>query len=193
MKDHTSKAMAAGERSGARIPAAPEREARVEVQFEGRCCRLPLLDISEGGLCFECPGGLPEIAPGSSFTDAVVRIADCEIQGHIVICHVTSSISTGTLCGARFRPTTEADQARLSRLVNQGRTRSPATGTESRSTPTRHDTRGTSAPKRGVPPPQCPHCRANLEHDEAIEGSICPYCLQELGTVAEENEAAGRN
>ena len=127
---HITKAMVVGDRSGVRIPVPPKEEACVEVQLEGRCCRLPLLDISENGLSFECPEGLPEIAPGSSFTDAVVRVADCAIQGNLVIRHVTWSISAGTSCGAQFRPPTEADRTRLSKLVNQIRARSPATGTK---------------------------------------------------------------
>ena len=85
--------MSAGNRSGVRIPVPPEEEACVEVQLEGRCCRLPLLDISENGLSFECPDGLPEIAPDSSFTDAVVRVADCAIQGNLVIRLGVSSVA----------------------------------------------------------------------------------------------------
>lgn len=172
IKDQATKSMALGSRSGARIPVAPEEKASVEIRLEGWRQRLPALDISEDGLCFECPDGIPPIAPGSSFGDAVVRLAGREMRGSIVIRHVTSSISTGTVCGARFLPAGEADRNIMGGLVNRTESQPPAT--------ILHEPPQPSAPATDAKPLQCPRCLADVGHDAWIEGSICPYCLRRI-------------
>jgi hypothetical protein len=172
MKDQATRFMAAGDRCRARIPIAPEKRASVEIQLEGWRQRLPLLDISEDGLCFECPDGIPPIAPGSSFGDVVVRLGGREMRGSLVIRHVTSSLSAGTQCGARFHPAGEEDRKSLSGLVNRAETQPPAT--------IPHDRPAAPAPATDAKPPRCPRCLADVGNDTWIEGSICPYCLQRV-------------
>ncbi len=167
--DEATKSLAAGNRSGNRVAIDPKQKARVEASIDRRPWRLPLVDISETGLCFECPDELPLIVPGASVDDVVVRAGDRVIRGSMVIAHFTSSLSTGTLCGARFRPSTEADRARLRELLDRAEPTAPPSGA---------GPPGDSPARGDVRPLECRHCRANLENVECEEASVCPYCLR---------------
>ncbi len=96
------KKLVAGDRTKVRVPIPAGVEAWVEIRLEDRCWRRPLLDICEIGISFEGLAGLPEMAPGSTFIDTLVRVVDCEIRGTMVVCHLTPSMATGTIHGARF-------------------------------------------------------------------------------------------
>lgn len=177
MSDPVSK-MIGGDRTTVRVPIPAGVEAWVEIRLGERRWRRPLLDISESGISLEGSGGLPELAPGSTFVDTVVRVGDCEIHGTMVVCHITPSISTGTVYGARFHPPSKADRARLNGLVERCWAGSSKTETE----PAEPDPCPIPSQPDGDPTHslQCRHCLGNLTRDELIDGSICPYCLQEL-------------
>ena len=81
--------------------------------------RLPLLDVSVAGLSFILPDELLGIDCGATLRDVVVRVGDCELQGSLVVMHVSPDPASysWTGCGALFYPATEADQLKLKNII----------------------------------------------------------------------------
>lgn len=99
------------------------RAERAFVEFDypqptGKRRRLSLLDLSTGGLCFALPFyGLSGIELSTHLLDVIVRIGGCEIEGELLVSHVTRESDERILCGGRFYPATESDQLQMTKAI----------------------------------------------------------------------------
>lgn len=84
---------------------------------DGSQWKLPLLEISATGLAFGAEPGFPELPRGTDLPGVELQVGRASIRGDLRLEHRTSGISTGTVCGASFRPGTEADRAELLQLI----------------------------------------------------------------------------
>jgi len=84
-------------------PAAPRRDYR-------------LIDISVAGLSFAVDTEAPSLEDGAEVSRVVVRVANCEITGDLLIMHVTAEPER-TVCGALFYPAAEAELVKLKSLM----------------------------------------------------------------------------
>lgn len=95
--------------------------ASVEFEYprpQGRVWRLPLVDISASGVSFSAPQGeLPPVDTGASLAQALIRIADCTIEGDLVVMHISRWPHEDPVCGALFYPATDGDLLKLKALI----------------------------------------------------------------------------
>ena len=101
--------------------ALPDGE-RAVVEFDypnphGPRRTLPLLDISATGVAFTVSRSLRGLERGSNLTDVVLRVGQCEVEGELLLSHVTPLNDDGSMCGGRFFPMTQADQLKLAKLL----------------------------------------------------------------------------
>ena len=101
-----------------------ERDRDAIVAFEypcpnGRPYRLPLLNVSKAGLSFALDDRdeLATLDPGTRIEDVIVQIGDCEIDGEMVLMHLTPDAHSKALCGALFYPSSDQDLITLRSLV----------------------------------------------------------------------------
>jgi hypothetical protein len=78
-------------------------------QPTGPSHEFPLVDISISGLSFIFEDELPGIDSGDALSDVVVRLADCDIRGELVVMHVTAHSETRRVCGALFYAASDTD------------------------------------------------------------------------------------
>lgn len=103
-------------RSGARW-SAPAENAWLEGQgLDGRPFRLPLRDVSPAGISFFANESAPPLEPGVVLAPIRLRLADCEVEGELVVMHVTATAEVGTVCGAMVYP---ADEGRFATLLRR--------------------------------------------------------------------------
>jgi hypothetical protein len=76
-----------------------------------------MLDLSVAGLSFMVEESVPALEVGTRIENAVVRIAECEMQGHLVIRHVTGQADMTTHYGAIFYPRDESDLLKLNGVL----------------------------------------------------------------------------
>ncbi len=101
------------------IRLAVPRAERAFVEFDypqptGKRRRLSLIDLSTAGLCFALPFyGLSGIELSTHLIDVVVRVGSCEIEGELLVSHVTRESDERILCGGRFYPATESDRLQM--------------------------------------------------------------------------------
>jgi hypothetical protein len=100
-----------------RYPILRPQKACIEFSHGRRDWCLPLLDISVAGLSFTVDEEVPGLENGLKLEDAVVRISDCEMHGHLVIRHATSNPDWTTHYGAIFYPAEEADMLKLNGVL----------------------------------------------------------------------------
>ena len=102
---------------------AVPRAERAFVEFDypqptGKRRRLSLIDLSTAGLCFALPFyGLSGIELSTHLIDVVVRVGSCEIEGELLVSHVTRESDERILCGGRFYPATEIDQLQMMKAI----------------------------------------------------------------------------
>lgn len=102
---------------------AVPRAERAFVEFDypqpaGKRRRLSLLDLSTAGLCFALPFyGLSGIELSTHLLDVIVRIGGCEIEGELLVSHVTRESDERILCGGRFYPATESDRLQMTKAI----------------------------------------------------------------------------
>jgi len=104
-----------------RISVPPTERAFVEFDYpqpSGKRRRLSLLDMSSAGLCFALPFyGLAGVDLSTHIIDVVVRIGDREIEGELLVSHVTRHSEERILCGGRFYPATKTDCLQLTKAI----------------------------------------------------------------------------
>lgn len=102
---------------------AVPRAERAFVEFDypqptGKRRRLSLLDLSTAGLCFALPFyGLSGIELSTHLLDVIVRIGGCEIEGELLVSHVTRESDERILCGGRFYPATGSDRLQMTKAI----------------------------------------------------------------------------
>ena len=102
---------------------AVSRAERAYVEFDypqptGKRRRLSLLDMSSAGLCFALPFyGLSGIESSTNLADVIIRVGGCEIEGEILVSHVTRESDARVLCGGRFYPATEHDRLHMIKAI----------------------------------------------------------------------------
>lgn len=102
---------------------AVPRAERAFVEFDypqpmGKRRRLSLLDLSSAGVCFALPFyGLSGIGLATNLIDVVIRVGSCEIEGEILVSHVTRESDERVLCGGRFYPATEHDRLHMMKAI----------------------------------------------------------------------------
>jgi hypothetical protein len=117
-KSYRPKMVLACRRTGLRHRLRRAHDAFVEFTLpDGRPCRLDLLEIGSGGICFGWDESQPVLDPGSTIEGVVLRVAEASVAGTLVIAHATEEFAAGTICGAQFRPAREADAWAFSRLI----------------------------------------------------------------------------
>jgi len=70
---------------------------------------FPLADVSISGLSFVFEDELPGVESGTSIPTAMMRLGDCEIQGDLVVMHLTPQSENRQVCGALFYAATDED------------------------------------------------------------------------------------
>ena len=104
-----------------RIAVPLTERAFVEFDYPqptGKRRRLSLLDMSSAGLCFALPFyGLSGIDLSTHILDVLVRIGGCEIEGELLVSHVTRESEERILCGGRFHPATGADRLQMTKAL----------------------------------------------------------------------------
>jgi hypothetical protein len=119
LHDSTTLAHAVCNRRGAR-QRLDHLDGRVEFEnSRGLQWRLPIVDVSPGGLAFGLDERVPCPPIGSRIPEMVIRLGEHEIRGSFVVCHVTSSFSQGIVCGGRFTANTRFDERRLESMIHE--------------------------------------------------------------------------
>ena len=49
--------------------------------------------------------------------DVIVRVGGCEIEGELLVSHVTRESDERILCGGRFYPATKSDQLQMTKTI----------------------------------------------------------------------------
>ena len=99
-------------RTQQRHTAVGTNTASIELSFpqpEGRRYLLPLVDLSVSGLSFVFEEELAGIENGTALSDVRVHLGNCEIQGDLVVMHITERSSTQWTCGALFYAAGDTD------------------------------------------------------------------------------------
>lgn len=78
-------------------------------QPSGTRHRFPLADVSISGLSFVFEEELPGIESGASISGVLMRLGECEIQGDLVVMHITPQSENRQVCGALFYAATDED------------------------------------------------------------------------------------
>jgi len=121
IEPQTLTATHATHRSEDRITVPLTERAFVEFHYPqptGKRRRLSLLDMSRAGLCFALPFyGLSGIDLSTHILDVLVRIGGCEIEGELLVSHVTRQSEERILCGGRFHPATGADRLQMTKAL----------------------------------------------------------------------------
>jgi hypothetical protein len=74
--------------------------------------------MSSAGLCFALPFyGLSGITTSTNLVDVVIRFGGCEIEGELVVSHVTRESDERVLCGGRFHPATGHDRLSMIKAI----------------------------------------------------------------------------
>ena len=95
-------------------------EAKVEFEYPregGRRWQLRLINISEGGLCFEVDPEFPAVTRNVELKGLVVRVDDLEFRGDFVFSHARTEGERSIICGGQFRPATEVDQIKMRNMI----------------------------------------------------------------------------
>lgn len=112
--------MSALNRRQTRRHALPEEfEGRVEFGYpapEEHRCSMALNDISESGLSFVLEHELPGLEVGRQIEQVTLHAGGRVIDGDMVITHLTSEAG-GSVCGALFYPSSDADLIHLRELL----------------------------------------------------------------------------
>ena len=93
-----------------------------EIEFEGpdgRCYRLPLLQISGLGLAFCLPEPVPGIEGGVTLADVQILVGSLVIRGHLAVQHTLRDHLAIHKCGAHFYPASDADRNELVSLLSR--------------------------------------------------------------------------
>ncbi len=85
-------------------------------QPNGKLRRFRLLDISVAGFSFDCDSLESPIEVGTTVHDTTIQVADCSMQGDLLIMHRNDEDGPGA-CGALFYPATDADLVKLKSLI----------------------------------------------------------------------------
>ena len=99
---------------------ANAEQARIVFHYPGpggRRCELPLIDISISGLSFRYRDEIPRLETGTALAAVTVRFGSCEIEGDLLVMHVTPHAPGETLCGALFYPAKDADLLKLKSVI----------------------------------------------------------------------------
>ena len=115
--DTIAKALNEDNRNQPRYPIPSGLDAWIEVTLNKRCWCLPIVDLSEDGMSFECVRGMPAMELGASMGRVVVHVGDHEVRGGVTVRYVANSISAGTYFGGVFQPAGEKDREILFDLV----------------------------------------------------------------------------
>ena len=115
--DTIAKALNQDSRNQPRYPIPSGLDAWIEVTLNKRCWCLPLVDLSEDGMSFECVRGMPAMELGASMGRVVVHVGDHEVRGGVTVRYVANSISAGTYFGGVFQPAGEKDRELFDRVV----------------------------------------------------------------------------
>ena len=121
---HNEKSQASvieSDRVETRYPVSRAERAYVEFDYPqpmGKRRRLSLLDLSSTGVCFALPFyGLSGIESSTNLIDVVIRVGGCEIEGEILVSHVTRESDARVLCGGRLFPATEHDRLHMMKAI----------------------------------------------------------------------------
>ena len=118
--EHVERGQSKGRQEERLAVPRPER-GFVEFDFPqpfGKRRRLTLLDLSAAGLCFALPFyGFSKLTVSTHLADVIVSIGGCEIEGEMVVLHVTRESEERVICGGRFYPATEHDRLQLSKAI----------------------------------------------------------------------------
>jgi hypothetical protein len=81
------------------------------------CCDL--LNISASGVCFGLIDEQPGQEPGMRIDGVLLHIEDVDIDGSLVIAHITDSLSSGRLCGAQFLPADKRAERKYAGVISR--------------------------------------------------------------------------
>ncbi len=93
-----------------------------EIEFDGpdgRCYRLPLLEVSGLGLAFFIPEPIPGIEAGITLADVQIRVGSLVIRGNLVVQHTLREHPRNHKCGALFYPASDTDRNELVSLLSR--------------------------------------------------------------------------
>lgn len=97
---------------------SPALKARVEFDYpSGKRWRLELVDLSVAGLAFALDQGHPKMECGSHLSEVQIHVGESELNGDLVILHVTRESDSRTVCGALFHPASEKQQVKLREVI----------------------------------------------------------------------------
>lgn len=85
--------------------------------FAGERLSMPVLDLSLSGFSFRLTASLPDFEVGASITAAMLRVNGTEIDGDMVVMHISDSAATGAVCGVLFYPETDTDLIKLKSVI----------------------------------------------------------------------------
>lgn len=79
--------------------------------------RFPLFDLSTCGFSFRCSDQLPGLEPGARYEPVKLYIGECEINGDMLVMHVTPNEESGIVSGVLFYPATDEELLKLKGVV----------------------------------------------------------------------------
>jgi hypothetical protein len=100
------------------MPLAVDATARFNYPNpNGQRRTATLLELSASGLSFVAENELPLIVRGAKLEGVVIQVGDTEIEGKLLIKHVTKGESDEVVYGGVFYPATMAGQQELNRII----------------------------------------------------------------------------
>ncbi|HXV76008.1 MAG TPA: PilZ domain-containing protein [Candidatus Polarisedimenticolaceae bacterium] len=107
-----------------RYPVLRPAAAFIEFHFGRRPWKLPLLDLSVGGLSFRTTDEAPGVAAGARL-ESVLHVGDCQMRGVVIVRHATEQTDTTVHYGGVFYPAEEGDLLKLNGVLGGIDTISP--------------------------------------------------------------------
>lgn len=94
-------------------------DASIEFPFPegGERQQFRLLDLSVSGLSFLLGENPPLLEAGLELPNVVLRVANCEVRGDMLVMHVTSDSVSQSQCGALFYPASDIELVKLKSVV----------------------------------------------------------------------------
>jgi len=102
------------------MPLAVEATVRFNYPNpNGQRRSMTLLELSASGLSFVAENELPLIVRGAKLEGVVIQVGDTEIEGKLLIKHLTTGESAEVLYGGVFYPATMTGQQELSGIISR--------------------------------------------------------------------------
>ena len=109
-------------RRQSRFAVKPPKQAMIRFTYpgtDGDDQRLLVTNVSASGISFAVEGdqGISPLEEGTTLEEVELQIGGCNIDGDLLVMHVTHGADSGYVCGALFYPASDTDLVKLKSVV----------------------------------------------------------------------------